>query len=69
MVCSKCGGKTKVIDNSNTDEEIYRLRVCTSCNRRFYTVEYEVEYTESLINTWNLHSRQRHRNKKIKEKK
>lgn len=64
MVCSKCGGKTGVVDNSNTDDEIYRIRMCKSCKRRFYTVEYEVEYSEDLIKTWNLHSRQRHRNKK-----
>ena len=61
MVCSRCGGKTRVIDNSNTDEENYRTRRCMKCKSEFFTVEFEVESTNDFKHTYYMNSRQRKR--------
>lgn len=55
MICPKCGGKTRVTDNShnNQENESYRQRICTACHHVFYTVEIEVydnpEFRENYI--------------------
>lgn len=59
MNCPKCGGKLMVLDNVKNvdDNEIYRRKVCNSCGSVIFTVEYEVESTESFKKTWNKYSR------------
>ena len=48
MVCSRCGGKTRVIDNSNTDEENYRTRRCMKCKSEFFTFLYFLARMEEM---------------------
>lgn len=45
MICPKCGGKTRVTDNShnNQENETYRQRFCVDCSHVFYTAEIEVD--------------------------
>ena len=51
MKCPKCGSNNlKVIDTiSSLDDEIYRCRKCSDCDNRFYTVEFEVETNDKVI--------------------
>ena len=53
MVCSKCGGETKVIETvQNTrDNVIHRMRKCETCRRNFYTTELEVDFNSTLKKT------------------
>ena len=47
MKCLKCGGKTMVrrTNQNEKDNEVYRKRKCLECGFKFYTIEYDVEYT------------------------
>ncbi len=44
MICSKCGGKSKIVDTVNVSDtnETYRKHRCVDCGRVFYTSETEV---------------------------
>ena len=50
MICPKCAGPTRVTDGFRVekDNEHYRERKCTSCGHKFWTVEYEVEFNDSI---------------------
>ena len=49
MICTKCGGKIRVVDTYHSNNnEIYRRRKCDDCGRGFYTVEFEVDDDERL---------------------
>ena len=49
MVCSKCNGKVRVADTFQTNNnETYRRKKCEDCSYNFYTIEFEVEYSEEL---------------------
>lgn len=39
MICPKCEGKTKVIDSREVEENVFRIRKCTSCGCKFCTEE------------------------------
>ena len=41
MDCSRCGGRTKVLDSRSVEEGTFRKRICEGCGRIFYTSEYE----------------------------
>ena len=66
MQCSKCGGRTVVKDGvSDTDaNEKYRKRGCVDCGSIFYTVEYEVEKTDTFKSIWNTYHRDALRRKR-----
>ena len=66
MVCPKCGGKIRVTDTFPTENnEIYRHRKCDVCCYSFYTVEFEVEYSEQLgREIYNTPRATKHRNKR-----
>ena len=57
MKCSKCGGKTKVLDGSFSPDEIYRKRGCKACGYKFYTIEYEIEKNENMWKEWTKYNR------------
>ena len=49
MVCTKCGGKMRGKQMySTTENETIRQRNCVKCGRIIHTLEFEVEYTDSL---------------------
>lgn len=54
MICPKCGGKIKTNDvlNKPDTNEVYRKRVCTSCDHYFYTIEFEVEDNPQFQKEW-----------------
>lgn len=54
MLCPICGGKVVVKESRHDFEtnEMYRERVCKSCQYRFYTVESEAREDEELFSTW-----------------
>jgi transcriptional regulator NrdR family protein len=61
MNCQKCGEKTLVKDCVHTNEENYRRRMCGSCGRVFYTIEFEVEQNEEFVRQWNNNYRKNKR--------
>ena len=54
MKCPACGGKVKILDTRQNDEdhETYRHRRCEECSYDYYTTEYEVEPTMDFMLTW-----------------
>lgn len=54
MVCPECGGKTTVFDSSFNPEtnEYSRRRRCLVCNFKFFTMEFEIEWTEQFEEDW-----------------
>ena len=59
MTCPKCGSATKVCDTryEEKENEIYRHRICKKCNHDFFTVEFDVEKNDKMINLWKTLSR------------
>ena len=59
MNCPKCDVRLKVIDTVNIKEdgEVYRLRECPICKKRMYTVEFEVDATETFMNKFHKNHR------------
>lgn len=39
MDCPNCGAQTKVVNTISYGWEVYRRRLCQTCNHRFETVE------------------------------
>lgn len=39
MICSKCGGDTKVIDSRKNGVTVVRRRYCARCGKTFFTQE------------------------------
>lgn len=66
MICPKCNAKVVVTDSVNNPatNETYRKRKCLTCGHIFYTVEYEMEYDETLSKEWNVNYRKCKRSKK-----
>ena len=57
MKCEKCSGKLRVIDSVNSpDNVIYRKRKCVNCGFIFYTIEFDVEYSD-IKKEWNKYYR------------
>ena len=50
MTCTKCGGKTKVIDSRDVSIGRRRRHECLSCQRRFNTMETTIDIYEDLLN-------------------
>lgn len=44
MLCSKCGGDSKVVNSRPVDGKRVRMRRCKNCKKYFYTLETEVPY-------------------------
>lgn len=61
MVCPKCSGKVKVIDNVNVANDIYRKRRCVNCKHVFFTAEFEAEYEGMFKDEWNSNHRKQNR--------
>ena len=59
MTCPKCGGATKVCDTRHEEKEneVFRRRVCKKCEYDFFTVEFDVETNEKMVNLWRSLSR------------
>lgn len=59
MICPECGGKTTVCDTTEIKDtnEIYRQRKCLDCGNKFFTVEFEVERTDAVIDIWTKNHR------------
>lgn len=49
MDCSRCGGRTKVLDSRSVEEGTFRKRICEGCGRVFYTAEYEEDEAKDGI--------------------
>lgn len=48
MECPKCGNKgSTVIDSRKVETNVFRIRVCKTCNYKFYTEETEIELEEA----------------------
>lgn len=57
MICS-CGGELKSYDQVHLpDNKIMRKRKCKECGKFVYTIEYEIEYTDTAKYKWNLNHR------------
>lgn len=52
MDCSRCGGRTKVLDSRSVEEGIFRKRICEGCGRVFYTAEYEDNEGKDGLNAY-----------------
>lgn len=54
MRCSKCNGKTYVVDSRQIlkEHERYRRRRCVKCGEIMYTTEIEVEYDKIYAKNW-----------------
>lgn len=39
MKCEKCGGKLKVIDTAEYENNVFRYRKCPNCGEKYYTRE------------------------------
>ena len=49
MVCPRCNSKIRVVDTFQTcGNETYRRKKCDACSYAFYTIEFEVDYSEEL---------------------
>lgn len=59
MTCPVCGGKVTVRDTHVVHDEIYRRRMCTVCRHVYYTVEFEVEDPQQVLDT--IHQSDRHK--------
>lgn len=59
MNCSKCNSKTVVFDGAYVPDtnERYRKRRCTKCDHVFFTVEFEVDDTDDVKETWHKNRR------------
>ena len=57
MVCPKCSGKVRIIDNVNVDNDVYRKRRCVDCKHVFFTTEFEIEYEGVFRDEWNANYR------------
>ncbi|MCM1363418.1 MAG: hypothetical protein NC215_00340 [Ruminococcus sp.] len=65
MKCPECGnGKLYGVDSVTTPEnEVYRRRKCGACGHTFVTVEFEVEYDNSVQKVWRKHYQEKNRSK------
>lgn len=54
MLCPKCGGGTKVCDTryEGKENEVFRRHECKVCDNEFYTIEFEIESNNKLIDLW-----------------
>lgn len=70
MVCPKCNGDVKAIDNVDNpkENEIYRARKCINCGHIFYTVEYEVIQNQRFAVDWAANHRFHTKPRKEKKK-
>lgn len=52
--CQYCDGKLKTIAvvHDTENNEIYRKKKCLNCNRKSYTMEFEVEETQTFLRTF-----------------
>ena len=58
LYCPKCGGKTTLVDMVQTPErEVIRRRRCLTCDHRFHTIEYEIEWDDRLKHLWGINHR------------
>ena len=64
MKCPKCKGRARVCDTKGDVGMTVRLRVCTKCKHRFYTMERPVPYLEgnAEMNRMHMLVRERRRN-------
>lgn len=54
MNCPGCGAKSRISRTLHSHEnEIYRQRLCLECSNIFYTIEYEMEYTDTFKKEFN----------------
>ena len=69
IACPKCGAPASVKDVvMNTDDnEQYRKKECTECGHVFFTLEFEVEADDCLLENWYAHHRDTARRRKNKE--
>ena len=52
--CSKCGGTLYVNHTVHDDvnNEVYRRRICHDCGNAVFTIEYEIDDTEQVRESW-----------------
>lgn len=55
ICCPNCGEKGKVERTlvNDLNEEVYRKYKCKECSHIFYTVEFEVDDSQSFRELWN----------------
>ena len=49
MNCTKCGGKTKVVDSRAVPNGMRRRHECLSCGYRFNTIETTMDVYDELL--------------------
>lgn len=54
MFCKRCKTKmvTTVSKYNDTEQELYRRRVCPNCGHAMYTVEFEAEQNDRFEEDW-----------------
>lgn len=65
MKCPECGGKLKVVDVVQTDDNrTLRKKRCDDCNRVLYTSEIVIIINHEFMSTWSEHARYNGRKEK-----
>ena len=61
MLCPKCNGKTRVVDNvkDHENEAVYRKRLCTVCGHEFFTSETIMKMNVNARYLWYQNYRKR----------
>ena len=66
MTCPECGGRLKVIDVVQTDDNrTLRKKKCDGCSRIIYTSESVVDADHKFMSTWSEHARYTVRKEKV----
>ena len=54
MLCSECGGVSKVCDTryDGKENEVFRHHMCNDCLHEFFTIEFEIENNKKFANMW-----------------
>jgi len=52
FTCEKCGGRLRAKRMKKLDDEIYRERICSSCGKIQYTVEFPIAENEKFAECW-----------------
>ena len=63
MNCPKCGMRTTVTETRQVGRDVIRVRICKSCNYRFYTTEFESDYFDGVDKLVQFHKQYREQRK------
>lgn len=63
MECPYCGGSSKVIESRKIEMNVFRVRSCSVCKKRFYTEETSISLEEARPYVAAVKRQQRERQK------